>query len=66
MKPPELSYEELGLPKLPSGLSLQDLRWKRDIAARDGDLQLALAYAIAIDKKRGLYGAPKRKRVNKA
>lgn len=35
--------------------SLEDLRFRRDLAARDGDLKLAMACAIAIDKKRGLY-----------
>jgi len=34
--------------------SLQSLRFRRDLAARDGDLKLALVCAIAIDKKRGL------------
>jgi len=36
--------------------SLEVLRFRRDLAARDGDLKLAFACAVAIDKKRGLYG----------
>lgn len=41
--------------KLIKELDLEELRWRRDLAKRDGDLNLALACAIAIDKKRGLY-----------
>ena len=37
------------------GDSLEELRFRRDLAARDGDMKLAMACAIAIDKKRGLY-----------
>lgn len=32
--------------------SLEDLRFRREIAARDGDLKLALRCSIAIDKLR--------------
>lgn len=35
------------------GDSLDELRFRRDLAARDGDMRLALACAIAIDQKRG-------------
>lgn len=35
--------------------SLEDLRFSRNIAVRDGNLKLAMALAVAIDKKRGLY-----------
>ena len=35
--------------------SLEELRFRRDLAAQDGDIKLAVACAIAIDKKRGLY-----------
>lgn len=35
--------------------SLEDLRFRRDLAVRDGDVKLAMACAIAIDKKRGFY-----------
>ena len=35
--------------------SLEDLRFRRDIAVRDGDMKLAWACAVAIDKKRVLY-----------
>lgn len=42
--------------RLPKNVTLEDLRWRRDLALRDGDRKLALACAIAIDKKRGLYG----------
>lgn len=35
--------------------SLKDLRFVRDLAARDGDMRLSLACATAIDKARGLY-----------
>jgi len=35
--------------------SIEDLRFRRNLAARDGDLALALKCAIAIDKKRELY-----------
>ena len=34
------------------GNNLEDLRFRRDLAVRDGDLKLAFACAIAIDKKR--------------
>ena len=37
------------------GDSLEELRFRRDLAARDGDMKLAMACAIEIDKKRGLY-----------
>lgn len=37
---------------------LEALRFRRDRAVRCGDLEEALACAIAIDKKRGLYGPP--------
>ena len=37
---------------------LEALRFRRDRAVRCGDLDEALACAIAIDKKRGLYGSP--------
>ena len=35
--------------------SLDILRFRRDLAVRDGDLKLALACACAIDKKKGYY-----------
>ena len=35
--------------------ALDDLRCKRDMAVRNGNLPRALKCAIAIDKKRGLY-----------
>lgn len=38
-----------------SGMTLEDLRQKRDTANRCGNFALALKYAIAIDHKRGLY-----------
>jgi len=66
MKMPKIPTKAMGLPKISSKLDLEDLRWKRDRSARNGDLKTALACAIAIDKKRGLYGSPKRKRVNKS
>ena len=34
--------------------TLEVLRFRRDLSARDGDMKLALACAIAIDKKRAL------------
>ena len=37
------------------GDSLDELRFRRDLAVRDGDTKLALACAIAIDKKKGYY-----------
>ena len=37
------------------GDSLDELRFRRDLAVRDGDMKLALACAIAIDKKKGYY-----------
>ena len=37
------------------GDSLEELRFRRDLAARDGDMKLAMDCTIAIDKKRGLY-----------
>lgn len=38
-----------------SDTSLEDLRLRRDMAARDGDMRLAMACAIAIDKVKGYY-----------
>lgn len=35
-----------------SGDSLEDLRFRRDMAMRDGDSIVAMQCAIAIDKKR--------------
>lgn len=35
---------------LPTKVSLEDLRFRRDLAVRDGDMELAMACAIAIDK----------------
>lgn len=35
--------------------TLEELRFRRDMAARDGDLKLAVKLATAIDKKRGFY-----------
>ena len=37
---------------MPMGM---DLRFRRDLAVRDGDMKLALACAIGIDKKKGYY-----------
>lgn len=34
---------------------IHELRWRRDLAKRDGDFKLAFACAVAIDKKKGLY-----------
>jgi hypothetical protein len=36
--------------ELPKGLSLKDLRWRRDLAKHDGDFKLAFACALEIDK----------------
>ena len=38
--------------KLLTNLTLEELRFRRDLAARDGDQNLALACALAIDKLR--------------
>ncbi len=35
---------------LPKGLSLEDLRGRRDLAKHDGDFKLAFACALEIDK----------------
>ena len=43
------------LPQIPKSWTLEELRWARDLAVRDGNTKKALACAIAIDKKRGLY-----------
>lgn len=36
--------------KLPKGLDIEDLRFRRDLAKKDGDFQLAFACALAIDE----------------
>lgn len=46
--------------KLPKGLDIEELRWRRDLATRDGDLDLAFACALAIDKIK--YGKPTKAR----
>lgn len=35
--------------------TLEELRWRRDLAIRDGDMTLAFRIACEIDKARGLY-----------
>lgn len=39
---------------LPKDATLEELRWRRDLAAKDGQLDLAFACALAIDRKKGL------------
>lgn len=41
--------------KLAKECSLEDLRWRRDLAKRDGDFRLAFRLATAIDIRKGLY-----------
>lgn len=50
--------------KLPKGLDVEELRWRRDLAQRDGDFRLAFECALAIDKIK--YGKPKRAALSKA
>jgi hypothetical protein len=38
-----------------SGMTLDDLRFRRDLAKREGDLGLAFKCAVAIDRLKGLY-----------
>ena len=35
--------------KLPKNLTLEDLRWRRDLAMHEGDFDLAFACAVRID-----------------
>jgi hypothetical protein len=39
--------------ELPKDATLEELRSRRDLAQIDGDIKLAFACALAIDKKRG-------------
>lgn len=43
-----------GRPLFP-GVSLEDLRYRRELAIADGDMTLAFTLACEIDRKRGLY-----------
>jgi hypothetical protein len=38
-----------------AGMTLEDMRERRDLAVHDGDMRLAFALAIEIDRKRGFY-----------
>ena len=40
--------------ELPKDATLEELRSRRDLAQIDGDIKLAFACALAIDKKRGI------------
>lgn len=46
--------------ELPGAFTLEELRISRDQAVEAGDRELALACAIAIDKRRGRYGSEKK------
>ena len=41
--------------KLPGDLTLEELRFRRDLAQREGAFELAFACAVAIDKLRDLH-----------
>lgn len=55
-KPRAKSKKPLSLAgRLASEMTLEELRFQRDLAARNNDFRAAFTLAIAIDKKKGLY-----------